>query len=111
MVEQIPTVDHRGPHATEGGCAPKEAAAHGKPTLEQVFPGGLKPMANACTGAGERWEREEAAEVNRCVLTITPSTHPVPSGEREESGLEPDKNGREGVDLMLDFVSHYLNLI
>lgn len=65
-----------------GGRAPKEAAAHGKPRLAQVFP---------CTGAGERWEREEAAERNRCVLTVTPSTHPVPLGEREESGLEPEK--------------------
>jgi len=78
---------------------------------EQAFPEGLQPTGNTCTGVGERWEREEAAERRRSsVLTVTPSTHPVPSKKGEESGLEPEKGGRKGVGLMLVFVSHYLNL-
>lgn len=45
-MEQISTRWTRGPCASECGCASKKAAAHGKSTQEQDFPGGLQPTGN-----------------------------------------------------------------
>lgn len=94
MVEQISSLQTRGPCASEGGCASKNATAHGKPTQEETFPEGLQPIG---TPAQERWECEGAAERKNSVWTVISSTHPVPLGKGEESGLEPENVKRKCV--------------
>lgn len=46
-------------------------AAHGKPTLEQVYPGGLQPPERAHAGAEAKREEEGAAEANCYALTVS----------------------------------------
>lgn len=93
--EGIHTTNHRGPHGAAGGCGPKEAAVHGESIQEYAFPEGLQPMGNTCTRAGERWEREGAAERKHCVLTVTPSNQPLSSRKGEDSGFEQRKEGEK----------------
>lgn len=45
----------------------------------------------------EKRECERSAERKSSVQTVISSTHPVPLGKREGSGLEPEKVKRKGV--------------
>lgn len=67
--QDIHTAACGGPQAGAGGCALREAAAHGEPTLEQGYPEGRgRPRA------GAQIEREEGAAERSCYgLTAAPA--------------------------------------
>jgi len=72
----IHTAAHGGLQAAADGYCLKEAAASGKPTLEQAPDRSYSPWRGAHTGSWGECEEEGAAERSSYKLSVTP--FPIP---------------------------------